>query len=82
MIILLSIPSNFNEFAQTKILYRYFRLKHPLFFDNFGVITKTAMTDDWPEGSHASYKELRALYKKPSGSDKNENSTKNIQMLR
>ena len=60
-----------------------FRLKHPLLFDNFGVTTKTAMTDDWPV-SHQSgqpftgYNEIRALYKKQDRPEQNENSTGKI----
>ena len=61
-----------------------FRLKHPLLFDNFGVTTKTAMTDDWPDSiilagqSLTSYKEIRALYKQQDRPEQKENNTGKI----
>lgn len=66
---------NIQEFDDRRVAFDASRLKHPLLFDNFGVITKTAMTDDWPETSHTGYKEIRGLYKKRPKPDKEQCSS-------
>jgi class 3 adenylate cyclase len=75
---------NIQEFDARRIAFDASRLKHPLLFDNFGVITKTAMTDDWPDSiilagqSLTTYKEIRALYKKQDRPEQIENNTAKI----
>ena len=40
---------NVHEFEERKVRFDQSKCKKPLWSDNFGLVTKTAVVDDWPE---------------------------------
>lgn len=44
---------NVHEFEERKVRFDQSKCKKPLWSDNFGLVTKTAVVDDWPETSEA-----------------------------
>jgi len=52
---------NVHEFEERKVTFDPSQCKKPLWSDNFGLVTKTAVVDDWPEALEVDKRKLDQL---------------------